>query len=130
MVKDGGKTTVTRTVASSTEFIGQYDTRVWKRTPGHAAEYKRDYVWRNKCVGVKEGYVNAEKVAYYTTHTHKGGSDVYYRYGYIYQIDLATDGADKLILPDNADIKILAATAYNGDCRIADITRKADRYEI
>lgn len=55
---------------------------------------------------------------------------MYYRYGYIYQIDLATDGADKLILPDNADIKILAATAYNGDCRIADITRKADRYEI
>ena len=130
MVKDGGKTTVTRTVASSTEFIGQYDTRVWKRTPGHAAEYKRDYVWRNKCVGVKEGYVNGDKVAYYTTHTHKRGSDVYYRYGYIYQIDLVTDGADKLILPDNADIKILAATAYNGDCRIADITRKADRYEI
>lgn len=81
-------------------YIGLHDTRIWKREPTHQHKLKRDYLWKNPCVGVISGYIQEDRVEMYTTHIHKDGEDQPYEYGYLYTVELRVpEGATILQLP-------------------------------
>ena len=103
--------TVEVSIQSVTEFVGQYDTRIWKRK---SRQEKRDYVWRIKCTGVKPGFIKRQEIAYYTTHMHSHGKDLPYQFGYMFRIDMdIPDGADGIKVCDNNKVMIFAATLSN-----------------
>ena len=98
-------------ISSMTGFLGQWDTRIWKRKPKHHLKNRRDYAWINKCVGVQPGFINRDRLEWYSTHTHKNGQDQAYQYGYMYTITLDIPrGASSLTLPDDTHVHILAMT--------------------
>lgn len=95
-------------IPSCTGFIGQYDTREWKRK---SRWEKRDYLWRIPCTGITPGFVKREEVAFFTTHIHSYGRDLPYQFGYMYRIDLdIPEGADMITLCDNRRVKIFSIT--------------------
>ncbi len=88
----GGKTS-TVTVPSYTGFIGQW---------GHT--------------GHTEGYLKEQRVAFTGTHRHSADNDEPYEYTYMYHYSLdVPQGATSVILPDNSDIVLFAATVSEGD---------------
>lgn len=116
-------------VQSSTGFIAQWESRTWKKTPKHHHKLKRDYAWLNKCTGVTPGYVNRDRVAWYSTHTHKNGKDLAYQYGYLYLKEMMIpDGADQVILPKNGDVFIVSMTVSN-DTSVKSIKHLNDKYD-
>lgn len=105
-----GKQTVPveATIPSATGFVGQYDTRIWKRKNPWK---KRDYFWWTPCTGVAPGYIKREEIAFFTTHIHSQGDDLPYRFGYMFRIDLnIPEGAEHLKLPGDPGVKIFSAT--------------------
>lgn len=118
-------------ISSMTAFAGQWDTRTWKKEPGHFIKNRRDYVWINKCTGVKPGYINRDRLEWYSTHTHKNGTDQAYRFGYLYTliIDIPKN-AESIELPDNSAVYIMAATVSEQNCRAADIRSLKDKYDF
>ncbi len=88
-----GKSTKAIEVPSYTGFIGQW---------GHTNH--------------TEGFLKADDVAYVDTHRHSPEGDNPYEFTYMfhYVIDLPKD-AKEIILPDNRDIVIFAATAVGDD---------------
>lgn len=83
------------TVPSYTGFIGQW---------GHT--------------GHTEGYLKEAEVAYVGTHRHSTQGDHPYEFTYMYKfaIDLP-EGSDEVILPENKDIVVFAATLVKEDGR-------------
>jgi alpha-mannosidase len=100
----GKKTTLD--IQNWTGFIGQYDSRVWKRG---------DYSEKDIVVGLEAGYIKRGNLAWFATHRHTPKKNDTYRFSYIfkYSIDIP-QGVDAVILPDSPKVKIFAVTAaYN-----------------
>lgn len=118
-------------ISPFTGFIGQWDTRLWKKEPKHFLKNHRDYLWRNKCIGIKPGYVNRERLEWYSTHTHKDGKDLPYRYGYMYTITLEIpEGTDSLVLPNDKNIHILAMTASSQPIKLKSSLVLNDKFDF
>ncbi len=117
-------------VESSFEFLGQWEKRLWKKTPKRHLKFKRDYAWINKCVGVKTGYVIRDRVGWYATHSHKKGKDKAYEYAYLYykEFDLLND-YDKIQILKNEAIDIVGITLINED-NATNIKSLNDKYDF
>ncbi|UYP44531.1 hypothetical protein NEF87_000816 [Candidatus Lokiarchaeum ossiferum] len=118
-------------IPSMTKKVGLWDTRIWKNPPKHSKKFKRDYIWYNKCIGVEPGFINRNRLEWYSTHTHQNGEDQYYQYGYMYskKLDIPTD-AQQLILPDDGRIFIFAITASNQIVRVNSTQKLNDSYDF
>jgi len=117
-------------ISTASGFIGQWETRTWKKKPRHFLKYHRDYAWLNRCTGVKPGYVNRQRLEWYSTHTHLNGEDQAYRYGYMYTLRLdVVEGAVMLMLPDNPAVKVFAASASALTHRVREIRALTDSYD-
>ncbi len=118
-------------IPSSTGYLGQWDTRLWKRTPTRHLKLKRDYFWLNKCVGVKPGFVKRPRLEWYSTHTHKDGEDQPYQYGYFFttHLDIPQE-AKKLILPENSSIYVIAMTTSEQPVKLKSIQYLLDKYDF
>jgi len=93
------------TVQDWTNYVGQWDNRVWQ-TSGN---------WRheNKVRYIQPGFIKSAKIAWFCSHRHLyNGRNDPYRYSYLfkYKIELP-EGAKLLKLPKNKRIRILAMTA-------------------
>lgn len=66
--------------------------------------------------GHTEGYLKDSEVAYVGTHRHSSGGDHPYEFTYMFKlaIDLPAK-VTEVVLPDNKDIVIFAATLVNDD---------------
>jgi len=121
----------TRRVPAMTGFAGQWDRRLWKRSPKHHLKNRRDYAWLNKCTGVEPGFVNRERLEWVAAHTHDKGRDQAYRYGYLYNVTLAIPrGAVSLVLPESGSIYLLAATASRPATEVKSIRKLSDQFDF
>lgn len=121
-----------------TGFVGQWDTRLWKNqterdwaiSANHAVwpptdleekerrpvspKYPEDYT------GLQPGYIKSGSLAWYASHQHTAaGLNQPYQYSYLfaYAID-APKNADKLTLPNNDKIRILAVSTADESPRV------------
>jgi alpha-mannosidase len=118
-------------VSSMTDFAGQWDRRLWKREPKHFLKNRNDYAWLNKCVGIDPGYINRNRLEWYSTHTHKDGKDLAYRYGYLYSLKLAIPAEAKtLLLPDNKNAYIFAATVSDRGADLKSTQILTDKFDF
>ncbi|TFH30625.1 MAG: hypothetical protein E4G98_01700 [Promethearchaeota archaeon] len=118
-------------VASMTGYVGQWDTRIWKKKPTHTENNKRDYVWMNTCIGVHPGYINRHRLEWYSTHIHEHGEDRPYRYGYLYTIEIQIpENTESLLLPDNPLITIFAITVSNQMVDVESTHHLQDKYDF
>jgi hypothetical protein len=107
-------------------WLGLYDQRQWKR----ANKWRRNYIWRIKCIGIAPGFIKRQRLEFYTTHTHKNGRDLPYRYGYMFRFCLPIpERAESLQLPEDKRIKIFAATAASTPFVARAVRRLADKYD-
>ncbi len=114
-------------IPSSTGFIGQYDTRQWKRK---SRWEKRDYIWKIPCTGSTPGFMRREEVAFFTTHIHAYGQDLPYQFGYMYRIDFdIPEGADMLTLCDNQKVKIISITLSRKEAPIKNCRHRIDTFD-
>lgn len=121
-------------------FIGQWDTRTWnertfevpvppepaatdhsrraqriRRIRANVKEHGPEMRTALDYTGMKPAFIKRAPVAWFASHNHgPDGSNQAYSYCYLfaYEIDLS-DRANRLTLPDNAHIRILAATVAN-----------------
>lgn len=114
-----------------TGYLGQWDRRKWLWTPKRHLKNKRDYVWLNKCVGVKPGFVKRHRLEWYSNHTHKNGQDQPYHYGYMFTIPLdIPEGAESLVLPNDERIKIMAMTGSEQKLKLKSTQYLIDQYDF
>lgn len=115
------------TIQDWSGFIGQWDTRTWKKgqvtlpprlgAPPDAPPRTRttlDYT------GLKPTFIKRAAVAWFASHRHTAnGENEPYAYSYLfaYSMDLPA-GAKTLVLPDNGKIRILALTAAREGGRV------------
>lgn len=95
-------------IQSWTGFIGQFDDRVWDRPFGEV-----DHYCDGRVVSITPGYIKRDPIAWFCTHRHhpKLGNEAY-RFSYLYKYGLSMkQGSNKLILPDDPRIRILAISA-------------------
>ncbi|MHA1675385.1 MAG: glycoside hydrolase family 38 C-terminal domain-containing protein [Promethearchaeota archaeon] len=117
-------------IPSITGFIGQWDQRIWKKKPTHHLKNKRDYAWINKCIGVQPGYINRDRLEWYSTHTHKNGKDQAYQFGYMYNINLdIPKSAESLILPTDDRVHVMAITASQQFIKITNSQFLHDKFD-
>jgi alpha-mannosidase len=118
-------------IAPITGFIGQWDTRIWKKEHTHHLKNKRDYLWKDECIGVEPGYVKRDRMEWYSTHTLKNGEVQPYHYGYMYTItlDIPKD-AKSLILPDDNRIYIMAITASQQAIKVMATQHLLDKFDF
>ena len=98
---------VRRTIQAWDGYVGQWDNRLWR---GKVPELTYD--WHNKLAGLTPGYIKRDPVAWYADHRRLAdGTNDPYRFCYLfrYAIDLP-DGAKTLTLPQNAHVRVLAAS--------------------
>ena len=90
-----------------TGYIGQWDNRIFE---GVVPELT--YSVTNKLTGLATGYIKRAPLAWFCDHHRLAdGSDAIYSYSYLFKYRIAIPpGANTLTLPDNSNIKILAAT--------------------
>ncbi len=118
-------------VGAVSGFVGQWDRRIWKRSPRHAERLRRDYVWLNRCVGIEHGLVNRASIAWFATHTHESGADRPYQLGYLYRIDLEIPvGSVTVELPDDPRVYVVAATISNPSVRAEAVRALSDAYDF
>lgn len=118
-------------VSAMLGYQGQWDTRLWKKKPKRHLKYKRDYIWINKCVGVEPGFINRERLEFYTTHSLKNGTTLLYEYGYMYSIQLEIPkDADALIIPNASRVFIIAMTAVKQPIRVKSTQLLMDKYDF
>ncbi len=89
-------------------FIGQWDDRIWSSTDASNDNY-------GDMIGLRPGFIKRADLAWYCDHHHDAsGSNVGYRYSYIfgYSIDIPS-GAKTLTLPNNDKIRIFAVSLAN-----------------
>jgi alpha-mannosidase len=90
-----------------TGYIGQWDNRIFE---GEVPSLT--YSVTNPLIGLAAGYIKRAPLAWFCSHRRLAdGSDAIYSYSYLfkYRIPLPP-GAGSLTLPNNPDIKIIAAT--------------------
>ena len=87
-------------------YVGLWDRRVWGGTVEETS-----FNWQNPLVGLEPGFIKDTSVAWYCSHHHGHDGDQYYRYSYLFKhpIDVPK-GATTLKLPDNASVRVFAAT--------------------
>ena len=102
---DGKPTTLT--IQSWDAPIGEWDTRIWQ-----GELHELTYDWPNPIAGLTPGYIKRAPVAWYSDHKRlaDGQNDPYgfcYLFSYVISVP---DGAKSVKLPDNAAVRILAAS--------------------
>lgn len=105
-----GRTSHKLTIPAWTGFVGQFDNRVWDKPFGEV-----DHEGKPRVIGLTSGYIQRDPVAWFCTHRHhpKKGNEAYqFSYLFVKRIPLAP-GVNKLTLPNNPDIKIVAMTVAN-----------------
>ena len=101
-----GEKTTTVSVPSYTGYIGQ-----WGHHPHNAPG---GYDWGHW--GFSKGYLKEPRVVYAGTHRHSLTRDEIYENAYLWDVQLDIPaGADTLILPDNINLILVAATVTAGD---------------
>ncbi len=102
-----GGAPVRRTIQSWDGYVGQWDNRTWQ---GKVPELTYD--WHNKLGGLTPGYIKPAPVAWYADHKRlAGGGNDPYRFCYLFRVTLPVpDGAKTLTLPQNAAVRVLAAS--------------------
>ena len=91
----------------------------------------RDYIWKNKCIGVEPGFINRERLEWYSTHTHKDGKKQAYHYGYLFTITLdIPDGAESILLPNDSRIQIMAMTASQQSIKLKNSQHLHDKFDF
>ena len=91
-------------------FIGQWDDREWSSADTSHDDY-------GDMIGLKPGFIKRSDLAWYCDHHHDAkGNNVAYRYSYLfgYTLDIPA-GANKLTLPKNEKVLILAISVANED---------------
>ncbi len=89
-------------------FIGQWDDRQWSSPHTSHDNY-------GQMTGLKPAFIKRADLAWYTSHFHDGaGTNMAYSYSYLfaYSLDVPA-GAKTLQLPNNPNIRILAASVAN-----------------
>ncbi|HEY5138570.1 MAG TPA: hypothetical protein VIJ25_04545, partial [Methylococcales bacterium] len=103
-----GSKDVNVTVQPWTGFVGQYDNRIWNKTPDTPGA----------CVtGIKTGYIKRDTIAWFCTHRHHptAGNEAYqFSYIFKYGIDIP-QGAANVTLPDNKAVKVFAMTISSNE---------------
>ncbi len=97
-------------VQSWTGFIGQWDDRIWDR-PFEEVDYKGE----GRVVGINEGYIKRDPIAWFCTHRHdpRKGNEAY-RFSYLFRYPFALTKGDRVLrLPDDPRIKVLAVSVAN-----------------
>ena len=127
-----GLKSVDLTIPSWGGFIGQWDDRQWKQTevqipprtppagtpPDIAAQLQRPRTRIDpygQMVGITPGFIKRSALAWFASHHHTAaGTNEAYSYSYLfaYAIDVPAN-AEKLVLPRNENIRILAVTGSN-----------------
>jgi len=127
-----GLKSVDLTIPSWGGFIGQWDDRQWKQTevqipprtppagtpPDIAAQLQRPRTRIDpygQMVGITPGFIKRSALAWFASHHHtSAGTNEAYSYSYLfaYAIDVPAN-AEKLVLPRNENIRILAVTGSN-----------------
>jgi alpha-mannosidase len=127
-----GLKSVGLTIPSWGGFIGQWDDRQWKQTevqipprtppagtpPDIAAQLQRPRTRVDpygQMVGITPGFIKRSALAWFASHHHtaEGTNEAYsYSYLFAYAIDVPVN-AEKLTLPMNENIRILAITGSN-----------------
>ena len=105
-------TTTTLRIQKWTGYIGQWDNR---KFAGYVPEMT--YTVNNPVVGISPGYIKRAPLGWFCSHRRLAdGSDAFYSYSYLfkYRIPIQPD-AQTLTLPDNPDIRIIAATVSQND---------------
>ena len=115
----GGGKPVTLAVQAWDGTIGQWDNRIWG---GDVPELTYD--WNNPMLGLTPGFIKRAPVAWYADHKRlPDGTNDPYQFCYLFRYDIPVpDGARALQLPDNARVRILAATVshdHNADVQAA-----------
>ncbi len=89
-----------------TGFIGQYDNRIWDR-----AFEKIDYTCKGYVVGLANGYIKRDDVAWFCSHRHTPEKNDTYQFSYLfkYGLDLPRN-AGEITLPNNPKIRVFAMT--------------------
>jgi alpha-mannosidase len=98
------------TVQDWSQFIGQWDKRLWQGEVPTLA-----YDWPNALNGLVPGYIKRAPVAWYCSHRHdaKQGNE-FYQYAYFFKYGVALPpGAKKLTLPNNDKIRVFAVSVAN-----------------
>ena len=118
---------LTNDVSSSYGFMISYNERKWILPQLSAILHTLDHVWFNFYCGLKENYVYPDKLGTYFTHY---DTKQYYKHLHVYRIDVDTNGAKSIELPNNDNIQILSMTQWNGTCIVKDIEKKKDMLDI
>jgi alpha-mannosidase len=129
----GGKKVLV-TVQAWNGYIGQWDTRLWKKqdhrdwsissTPGPfpPPDFKSREAWPTTpsypadYVGLRDGFIKSASIAWYASHHHTAaGLNAPYQYSYLfaYELDLP-GGARELRLPKDQDVVIFGIVASRG----------------
>ncbi|MGL1891449.1 MAG: glycosyl hydrolase-related protein [Spirochaetaceae bacterium] len=117
--------------SSLTDFVGQWDRREWSSQPKHLPKLRSDYAWLKKCTGINPGYINRQRLEWYSNHTHKNGEDRPYEYGYLYSTKLSIPKNAKYIqLPVNKEAFIVSMTQSNEDCIIKNSYKLKDKFDF
>lgn len=101
-----GDKVATVTVPSYSGFIGQWG--------HHAHNAPGGYVWGH--LGFSKGYLKDGNVAYAGTHRHSLKNDEIYENAYLWDVELDVPaGAETVILPNNINLILAAATVTAGE---------------
>jgi alpha-mannosidase len=101
-------------------YLGSWDNRVFQ---GSVPEIT--FSINNPLDRINPGYIKRAPLAWFASHRHlRNGSDQIYFYSYLfkYRLDLPP-GAKTLTLPDNARIRLVAATATRNDNDLTEAAR-------
>jgi alpha-mannosidase len=98
-----------------TGFVGQFDKRIWPAKFAPA-----DYKGQSTPVRLETGFIKRDKIAWLGTHRHNPSGNDAYQFSYIFKYSLDLKGKNRLMLPDNPQIKVFAITvADNANDNVA-----------
>ncbi len=118
-------------IPAMTGFVGQWDQRLWEKEPRHHLNYRRDYVWKNRCIGVVPGYIKRQRLEWYSTHIHSDGVDQAYQYGYMFTFVLdIPKQAVEIRLPEKPDVKIFAMTTMDQAVKVKSTYVLKDEFDF
>ncbi len=101
-----GNTKFPFNVQKWTDFIGQFDDRVWDKQFDEV-----DHVCDGKVTSIKTGYIKRDPIAWFCTHRHHPERNEPYQFSYIFRYGFdIPKGAKSFTLPKNDKIKVFAAS--------------------
>jgi alpha-mannosidase len=107
---DGQPTTLH--IQNWTGYIGQWDNRIFEGTVPEMT-----YSVTNSLVGITTGFIKRDPLAWFCSHRRlSDGSDAIYSYSYLFKYHIPLPpGAGVLTLPNNPNIRIVAATVSKNE---------------